>query len=135
MQSVPVLSPTRIVQMVKSITAKEIFRRAPSVKTELQGGAFWSSAYFSIHSSSTPWTATVARKRSAAMSRSRTRRGTTSASTPNRWNYAEPTVTACTRVRRAIPRSSAATCSSLQWFSLHTLGAFLKNILFLRPTT
>jgi putative transposase len=46
MQSVPVLSPTRIVQMVKSITAKEIFRRAPSVKAKLWGGAFWSSAYF-----------------------------------------------------------------------------------------
>ena len=46
MQSVPVLSPSRIVQMVKSITAKEIFRRAPSVKTKLWGGTFWSSGYF-----------------------------------------------------------------------------------------
>ena len=46
MQSVPVLSPSRMVQMVTSITAKEIFRRAPSVKTKLWGGAFWSSAYF-----------------------------------------------------------------------------------------
>jgi len=46
MQSVPVLSPTRIVQMVKSIMAREIFRRAPSVKKHLWGGAFWSSAFF-----------------------------------------------------------------------------------------
>jgi putative transposase len=46
MQSVPVLSPTRIVQRVKSITAKEIFRRVPSVKAQLWGGAFWSSGFF-----------------------------------------------------------------------------------------
>ncbi len=46
MQSVPVLSPSRIVQMVKSITAREIFRRAPSVKKQLWGGSFWSSGFF-----------------------------------------------------------------------------------------
>ena len=45
-QSVPTLSPTRIVQMVKSITAREVFRRVPSVKTKLWGGAFWSSGFF-----------------------------------------------------------------------------------------
>ena len=46
MQSVPTYSPTRIVQMVKSITAREIFRREPSVKKQLWGGAFWSSGFF-----------------------------------------------------------------------------------------
>ena len=46
MQSVPVLSSTRIVQMVKSITAREIFRREPSVKKQLWGGSFWSSGFF-----------------------------------------------------------------------------------------
>lgn len=46
MQSVPTYSPTQIVQMVKSITAREIFRRAPSVKKQLWGGAFWSSGFF-----------------------------------------------------------------------------------------
>lgn len=46
MQSVPTFSPSRLVQMVKSITAREVFRRAPSVRTKLWGGAFWSSGYF-----------------------------------------------------------------------------------------
>ncbi len=46
MQSVPTYSPTQIVQMVKSITAREIFRREPSVKKQLWGGAFWSSGFF-----------------------------------------------------------------------------------------
>ena len=46
MQSVPTLSPTSIVQMVKSLTAREVFRRVPSVKAKLWGGAFWSSGFF-----------------------------------------------------------------------------------------
>ncbi len=46
LQSVPTYSPTKIVQTVKSITAREIFRRVPSVKAQLWGGAFWSSGYF-----------------------------------------------------------------------------------------
>jgi putative transposase len=32
--------------MIKSITAKEIFRRCPQVKKQLWGGEFWSSGYF-----------------------------------------------------------------------------------------
>jgi hypothetical protein len=35
MQSVPTRSPSRLVQMVKSLTAREVFRRVPSVKTKL----------------------------------------------------------------------------------------------------
>lgn len=31
---------------VKSITAKEIFRRFPEVKTKLLGGNFWTSGYY-----------------------------------------------------------------------------------------
>ena len=31
---------------VKSITAKEIFRRLPEVKTKLWGGNFWTSGYY-----------------------------------------------------------------------------------------
>jgi REP element-mobilizing transposase RayT len=46
MQSVPTRSPSRLVQMVKSLTAREVFRRVPSVKTKLWGGAFWSSGFF-----------------------------------------------------------------------------------------
>ena len=45
-QSVPMLSPTRIIQTVKSITAKEIFKRHPEVKKQLWGGEFWTKGYF-----------------------------------------------------------------------------------------
>lgn len=45
-QSVPKLSPTQIVTIVKSITAREIFKRHPEVKRELWGGEFWSDGYF-----------------------------------------------------------------------------------------
>ena len=46
LQSVPIKSPTQIVKMLKSITAREIFQRHPEVKQVLWGGAFWSSGYF-----------------------------------------------------------------------------------------
>lgn len=45
-QSVPMYSPKKIVQIVKSITAREIFRRRPEVKKQLWGGEFWSDGYF-----------------------------------------------------------------------------------------
>ncbi|MBA4391642.1 MAG: IS200/IS605 family transposase [Syntrophus sp. (in: bacteria)] len=45
-QSVPTYSPQRIVQIVKSITAKEIFRLHPEVKKKLWGGSFWTSGYY-----------------------------------------------------------------------------------------
>jgi len=45
-QSVPTLSPSALVQTIKSITAREVFRRVPSVKKQLWGGAFWSSGFF-----------------------------------------------------------------------------------------
>ena len=45
-QSVPSYSPTKIVTRVKSITAREIFSRVPSVKKKLWGGEFWSDGYF-----------------------------------------------------------------------------------------
>ena len=45
-QSVPMMSPTRIIQTVKSITAKEIFKRHPEVKEQLWGGEFWTKGYF-----------------------------------------------------------------------------------------
>ncbi len=40
MQSVPTLNPSSRVQRVKSITAREMFRRVPSVKKHLWGGKF-----------------------------------------------------------------------------------------------
>ena len=45
-QSVPTYSPTKIVTKVKSITAREIFSKVPSVKEQLWGGEFWSDGYF-----------------------------------------------------------------------------------------
>ena len=39
-QSVPTMSPKQIAQIVKSITAREIFQRVPEVKKYLWGGAF-----------------------------------------------------------------------------------------------
>jgi putative transposase len=45
-QSVPMLSPKRIVQIIKSITAREIFRACPEVKKQLWGGESWSNGYF-----------------------------------------------------------------------------------------
>ena len=45
-QSVPTYSVTKIVTMIKSLTAREIFRRCPQVKKQLWGGEFWSDGYF-----------------------------------------------------------------------------------------
>jgi len=45
-QSVPSYSPTKIVQIIKSLTAREIFHRVPTVKKRLWGGEFWSKGYF-----------------------------------------------------------------------------------------
>ena len=45
-QSVPTYSPTKIVRIIKSITAREIFKRAPQVKKQLWGGEFWSDGYY-----------------------------------------------------------------------------------------
>ncbi len=45
-QSVPTYSVTKIVTMLKSLTAREIFRRCPQVKKQLWGGEFWTDGYF-----------------------------------------------------------------------------------------
>ncbi len=45
-QSVPSYSPTKIVTIIKSLTAREIFTRAPSVKKKLWGGEFWTDGYY-----------------------------------------------------------------------------------------
>ena len=42
----PKMSPGNIVQIFKSITAREIFERKPSVKKELWGGEFWTDGYY-----------------------------------------------------------------------------------------
>ena len=45
-QSVPTYSVTKLVTVVKSITAKEVFKRCAYVKKQLWGGEFWSDGYF-----------------------------------------------------------------------------------------
>ena len=45
-QSVPTYNVTKIVRIIKSITAREIFKKVPSVKKQLWGGEFWSDGYF-----------------------------------------------------------------------------------------
>jgi REP element-mobilizing transposase RayT len=45
-QSVPSYSPTKIITIIKSLTAKEVFAREPSVKKQLWGGEFWTDGYY-----------------------------------------------------------------------------------------
>jgi REP element-mobilizing transposase RayT len=45
-QSVPVYSLSKIVQIIKSITAKRVFERCPEVKKQLWGGEFWTKGYY-----------------------------------------------------------------------------------------
>ena len=45
-QSVPMDSPTKIVRVIKSLTAREVFLRVPAIKKQLWGGEFWSDGYF-----------------------------------------------------------------------------------------
>ena len=45
-QSVPMYSATKIVTIIKSITAREVFRLNPEVKKKLWGGEFWTDGYF-----------------------------------------------------------------------------------------
>ena len=45
-QSVPMYSPKKIIQTVKSLTAREIFKLLPKLKKELWGGELWTDGYF-----------------------------------------------------------------------------------------
>ena len=45
-QSVPMMSPRRIIQTVRSITAKQIFKLQPKVKEQLWGGEFWTKGFY-----------------------------------------------------------------------------------------
>ena len=45
-QSIPAKSPSKIIQAVKSITAKEIFKLHPEVIEQLWGGEFWTKGYY-----------------------------------------------------------------------------------------
>jgi len=45
-QSVPMYSVTKIVRIIKSLTAREVFRRCPQVKRQLWRGEFLTDGYF-----------------------------------------------------------------------------------------
>ena len=45
-QGVPTYSVTKLVTTIKSLTAREIFRRCPQVRKQLWGGEFWTDGYF-----------------------------------------------------------------------------------------
>ena len=45
-QSVPSYNVTKIVTMVKSLIAREVFKECPEVKKQLWGGEFWGKDYF-----------------------------------------------------------------------------------------
>lgn len=45
-QSVPTASPTHIVQTIKSILAKQLFKLHPEIKRMLWGGEFWTKGYY-----------------------------------------------------------------------------------------
>jgi len=42
----PKYSGGQVIRLLKSITAKKIFREAPEVKKELWGGEFWTDGYY-----------------------------------------------------------------------------------------
>ena len=45
-QSVPVISPSDVVRITKSITAREIFKRHPELRKLLWGGHVWTSGFY-----------------------------------------------------------------------------------------
>jgi len=45
-QSVPMYSPKKVVQIIKCITGIRIFELHPEVKIKLWGGKFWTSGYY-----------------------------------------------------------------------------------------
>ena len=42
----PKYAPGRIVQIFKSLTAREVFRQVPRIRKELWGGEFWTDGYY-----------------------------------------------------------------------------------------
>jgi putative transposase len=46
LEAPPRLSPSRIVQILKSMSARELFREFPRLRRQLWGGKLWSRGYF-----------------------------------------------------------------------------------------
>lgn len=45
-QSVPSYSVSKMITMLKSITAKQLFQRYPEIKAKFWGGKFWTSGFY-----------------------------------------------------------------------------------------
>jgi len=45
-QSVPTLSVTKLVGIIKSLVAKQLFFKHPEIKAKLWGGNFWTSGFY-----------------------------------------------------------------------------------------
>jgi putative transposase len=45
-QSIPTYTVTKLVTIIKSITARQILSQCPQVKKQLWGGEFWTDGYF-----------------------------------------------------------------------------------------
>ena len=46
LQSIPMLSPTKIARIIKSLTARELFDRHPEIRQILWSGKFWTSGFY-----------------------------------------------------------------------------------------
>jgi len=46
LESPPKYSPSQLVQILKSVSAREVFRRYPIVREQLWGGELWNDGYF-----------------------------------------------------------------------------------------
>jgi putative transposase len=45
-QSVPSYSPTKLITIIKGLTARGVFARVLSIKKQLWGGEFWTNGYY-----------------------------------------------------------------------------------------
>ena len=45
-QSVPTVSVSEVIRVLKSVTAREIFQKHPEIKSKLWGGNFWASGFY-----------------------------------------------------------------------------------------
>jgi len=43
-------SPAKLIQIIKSITARELYKKFPGIKRQLWGGALWERGYFVMSS-------------------------------------------------------------------------------------
>ena len=61
LEAPPKYSPAQLVQMMKSISAKEVFKKYPELRKQLWAGELWNDGYF-VRSVGDEITATIIRK-------------------------------------------------------------------------